>query len=239
VRLYELAYGCRLFGELAGVDTATTDLRAKTNGRVDLGDPEHAKALLVWLNKWGCRQFAIEHHSTAASMLAEWGARWLDSLPKPNASLSKLSTRQLATTADAYADLKDRQASTRRTPNGKIAIVTVGATGAGKALHALRPRVLPPWDDPMRAALSFDGGRDSYLAYLLDVQQQMRGIEAEAAAMGIAAKDIPKVLGRPSSSLPKMIDEYLWITLTRGHVPPSEEALATWTSWARTLRPTR
>ncbi len=74
----------------------------------------------------------------------------------------------------------------------------------------------------MRAALSLDGGRDSYLAYLLDVQQQMRGIEAEAAAMGIAAKDIPKVLGRPSSSLPKMIDEYYWLTLTRGLRVPSE-----------------
>ena len=68
----------------------------------------------------------------------------------------------------------------------------------------------------MRAALALDGGRDSYLAYLVDVQQQMRGIEAEAAAMGIAAKDIPKVLGRPMSSLPKMIDEYYWLTLTRG-----------------------
>ena len=232
MRLYELAYGCRLFGELAGADTASADLNTATKGRVDLGNPAHARALLVWLNKWGCRQFAIEHHPTAASMLADWGARWLDSLPKPNASLSKLSARQLATTADAYADLKDRQASTRRTPNGKIAIVTVGATGAGKALHALRPRVLPPWDDPMRAALSLDGGRDSYLAYLLEVQQQMRGIEAEAAAVGIAAKDIPKVLGRPTSSLPKMIDEYYWLTLTRGLEIPTADELATWNTWA-------
>ena len=209
MRLYELAYGCRLFGELAGADTASADLNTATKGRVDLGNPAHAKALLVWLNKWGCRQFAIEHHPTAASMLADWGARWIDSLPKPNASLSKLSTRRLATTADAYADLKDRQASTRRTPNGKIAIVTVGRpTGAGKALHALRPRVRGALGRPhVRRALHSTGDANSYLAYLLDVQQQMRGIEAEAASMGIAAKDIPKVLGRPTSSLPKMIDD--------------------------------
>ena len=221
MRLDELAYACQLFGELAGVDTASTDLRAVTDGRVDLDDPAHAKALLVWLNKWGCRQFAIEHHPTAASMLADWGARWLTQLPKPNAALSKLKLRQLETTADAYADLKPRQASVRRTASGKVSIVTVGATGAGKVLHALRPRVLPPWDDPMRAALSLDGGRDSYLVYLLDVQEQARGIEEEAAGLGIAAKDIPKTLGRPGSSLPKMIDEYYWITLTRGIAIPT------------------
>ena len=60
---------------------------------------------------------------------------------------------------------------------------------------------------------------DSYLAYLVDVQQQVRGIEAEAAARQIT--NVPRALGRPRSSLPKMIDEYYWITLTRKLVPPS------------------
>jgi hypothetical protein len=98
----------------------------------------------------------------------------------------------------------------------------VGATGAAKLLHALRPRVLPPWDDPIRSALSLDGGRDSYLTYLLDVQANVRGIEKEAAAAGIKAADIPRALGRPKSSLPKMVDEYFWVTLTRGlAIPPT------------------
>ena len=94
-------------------------------------------------------------------MLADWGARWLDS-SGANVPL-EAEVRELETTADAYADLKDRQASTRRTPAGKIAIVTVGATGAGKALQH-SAAVLPPWDDPM-APRPLDGGRDSYLAY--------------------------------------------------------------------------
>ncbi len=103
--------------------------------------------------------------------------------------------------------------------DGRPSIVTVGATGAAKILHALRPKVLPPWDDPIRAALGLDGSRDSYLVYLADVQENVRGIEAEAAALGIT--NVPMALGRPRSSLPKMIDEYYWITLTRGHAPPS------------------
>ena len=181
MNLDQLAWGCGLFGEMAGDDTASDAFRAATGGQPDLSDPAHAKALLVWLNKWGCRQFAIAHHPTAARELRKWGSQWLPLLPKPGASLSKLKPRQLEITADAYADVKEREASRRPTKSGGTAIVTVGATGAAKILHALRPKVLPPWDEPIRAALGLDGSRDSYLAYLVDVQQQVRGIEAEAA----------------------------------------------------------
>ncbi|HTN81852.1 MAG TPA: hypothetical protein VMK16_19445 [Acidimicrobiales bacterium] len=201
MRLDELAYTCRLFGEIAGDDIASADLHAATGKRIDLSDPAHAKAVLVWLNKWGCRQFAIAH-------------RWVARLPRPGASLATLKPRQLAVAADAYADVKVRTASTRSTKSGGIAIVTVGATGAAKLLHALRPKVLPPWDDPIRAALGLDGSRDSYLTYLERVQHDVRSIEAEAAARGIT--NVPAALGRPTSSLPKMIDEHYWITLTHG-----------------------
>jgi hypothetical protein len=232
MRLFELAYTCRLFGELVGVDSATSELESVTRGRIDLDDEAHAKALLVWLNKWGCRQFAIAHHGEAGRMLAQWGDLWLPVLPKPSASLSQLRLRQLEVTADAYADVKDRQASQRALKDGRTSIVTVGATGAAKILHAVRPRVLPPWDDPMRAALGLDGTRDGYLRYLLDVQDHCRSIEAEAAAFGIAARDIPATLERPASSLPKMIDEHYWITLTRRQVPPTEQELERWSDWA-------
>jgi hypothetical protein len=220
MRLADLEWSCRRFGELVGVDTASEQLRTTTGGTIDLRDETHAKALLVWLNRWGCRQFAIAHHGDAARMLAGWGDLWLSSLPKPSASLSQLKVRQLEVTADAYADVRDRQASQRVLKDGRASVVTVGATGAAKILHALRPRVLPPWDDPIRAALDLDGSRDSYLQYLLGVQAHCRNIEAEAEPVGIAARDIPKVLGRPASSLPKMIDEYYWITLTRGVAVP-------------------
>jgi hypothetical protein len=237
MRLFELAYTCRLFGELVGVDSATSELESVTRGCIDLDDEAHAKALLVWLNRWGCRQFAIAHHGEASRMLAEWGDLWLPLLPKPSGSLSQLKVRQLEVTADAYADAKDRQASRRVLKDGRSSSVTVGATGAAKILHAVRPRVLPPWDDPMRVALGLDGDRDGYLRYLLDVQAHCRNIEAEAASFGIAARDIPAALGRPASSLPKMIDEHYWITLTRGHVPPTGEDLSRWAAWASVAPP--
>ena len=233
VRLVELAYGCRLFGEFTRNDTSTTERGRGTGSAIDLHDAVHTKALLRLLNQWGCRQFAVEYHGEAGRMFGLWGDRWLTKLPGARASLGKLDSRKLAVVADAYADLKDQQASARVLTDGRISKVTVGATGAAKALHILRPRVLPPWDDPMRAALGHDGTREGYLAYLEGVRDDVRNLEAEAATFGIAAADIPRVLGRPASSLPKMIDEYYWVTLTRGHVVPDATELARWYKWSR------
>jgi phage gp46-like protein len=229
----ELAYCCRLFGEFTRNDTSGDELAQATGRAIDLHDPVHTKALLRLLNQWGCRQFAVEYHGEAGRMFGLWGDRWLTNLPSTKASLGKLDAKKLAVVADAYADLKDQQASARVLTDGRISKVTVGATGAAKALHILRPRVLPPWDDPMRAALGHDGTRDGYLAYLKAVQAHVRNLEAEAAAFGIAPADIPRVLGRPTSSLPKMIDEYYWVTLTRGHVVPDAPELARWYKWSR------
>ena len=110
--------------------------------------------------------------------------------------------------------------------------MTVGATGAAKVLHALRPTVLPPWDDPIRAALGHSASRDGYLAYLEGVRDHIRNLEHEAATFGIAPSDIARVLGRPASSLPKMIDEYYWVTLSRGLTPPDQTELARWQEWS-------
>jgi hypothetical protein len=233
VRLVDLAYGCRLFGEFTRNDTSINELQRVAGNAVDLHDAVHTKALLRLLNQWGCRQFAVEYHGEAGKMLGMWGDRWLTKLPSARANLGKLNAKRLAAVADAYADLKDQQASARVLTDGRISKVTVGATGAAKALHILRPRVLPPWDDPMRAALGHDGTRDGYLAYVESVRDHVRNLEAEAATFGIAAVDIPRVLGRPTSSLPKMIDEYYWVTLTRGHVVPDPVELARWYKWSR------
>ena len=233
MQLVELAYGCRLFGEFTRNDTSTNELGQATRNVIDLHDPVHTKALLRLLNRWGCRQFAVEYHGEAGKMLGLWGDRWLTKLPGARANLGKLDDKKLAAVADAYADLKDQQASARRLTDGRMSIVTVGGTGAAKALHLLRPRVLPPWDDPIRAALGHDASRDGYLAYLEGVRDHVRNLEAEAANFGIDAADIPRTLGRPASSLPKMIDEYYWITLTRGHVVPDAAELARWYKWSR------
>jgi len=68
MRLVELAYCCRLFGEFTRNDTSGDELRDATGSSIDLHEPVHTKALLRLLNQWGCRQFAVEYHGEAGRM---------------------------------------------------------------------------------------------------------------------------------------------------------------------------
>ena len=78
MRLFELAYACRLYAHLAGFDRPLQDLRTAVGPVLDPTTAEHRVALFKWLNAWGCRQFAIAHHaSTASESLVEWAAIWM------------------------------------------------------------------------------------------------------------------------------------------------------------------
>ena len=60
---------------------------------------------------------------------------------------------------------------------------------------------------------------------------------AQAARFGIKAGDIPSAVGRPESSIPKLIDEYYWVTITKGCAPATAKDLERWFGWSRGLEP--
>jgi hypothetical protein len=78
MKLYELAYYCRLYGHLTGYDRHLSQLHQSVRSGLDPSNPAHRTALFQWLNGWGCRQFARQHHATTASdSLVSWAASWL------------------------------------------------------------------------------------------------------------------------------------------------------------------
>lgn len=231
MRLYELAYACRLYASSADFDSALEEFRRATSPAMDLGNSAHRKALLVWLNRWGCRQFAIEYHPMASRELRAWGRQYPGRLPREGVSLVEVSDAVLDAVAEAYGDLKDRRASMKARKSGSH-VVTFGPTGAAKALYALRPNALPPWDDPIRESLGYDGSPASYRHFLKSVREEVCNIQEEAARFGIKPADIPVAVGRPESSLPKLIDEYYWVTVTQAYAAPSAEEIERWARWA-------
>jgi len=233
MRLFELAYCCRLYGEISRFDADLKKMRGSNQTVHQLRGVKDNRALLVWLNSWGCRQFDLAHHSQAARMLERWGSTWLQKLPPVHQTLSNLNEKALESVADAYEDLRHREAGGRKISRSREAIVSVGPTGAAKILFAVRPNALPPWDDPIRRALKHDASRSGYLEFLYRVRADVAAIEVEARDLGIPPGRIPRALGRERSSLPKMMDEYYWVTITLQHQPPSTQDLALWSKWSR------
>jgi hypothetical protein len=69
MRLFELAYACRLYKQSTGNDGAIREFQQQVGPDPDLANVQHRAAILRWLNDWGCRQFAVEHHPTASESL--------------------------------------------------------------------------------------------------------------------------------------------------------------------------
>ena len=84
MKLFELAYACRLYGQLADYDASLKRFRDLVAPSLEPSEAKHRAALFVWLNSWGCRQFARDHHATTASdSLVRWTNGWLSQLPPP------------------------------------------------------------------------------------------------------------------------------------------------------------
>jgi hypothetical protein len=66
MRFRELAYTCPLYAAFTDFDKSIIEFRSVASPALDLGNAAHRKALLKWLNSWGCRQFAKDHHPMAS-----------------------------------------------------------------------------------------------------------------------------------------------------------------------------
>ena len=99
--------------------------------------------------------------------------------------------------------------------DGRMVLVTYHDTGASKTLFALRPNVAAPWDEKIRVGLWSRGIR-SYQDFLGDVAEHLRSLAREA---GVEVRELPRLVGRPRSSPPKLIDEYNWVVYAVGGRP--------------------
>lgn len=120
----------------------------------------------------------------------------------------------------------------KRKHSGATNVVSFGPTAAAKTLFALRPHVFVPWDVAMRDRLGHDGSGRSYAAYLRAVRHALSDIEKQCTPRNITLDELPARLGRERSTAAQLIDEYHWITITRGVEPPEAGILCKWLAWS-------
>jgi hypothetical protein len=234
--LAELALGCYIYARLTG-DGGYKQFQRKTAPQLDLTQDEHRKGLLKLLNSWGCRQFVVAYHDQAAKQIEEWHHNFGGKLFPVGTGLLSLTDPDLNTVEDAYNDLAKRFAASK-TVKGKgqkkgtnrEVKVRFGPVGTAKSLFALRPNALMPWDDDIITSLKLDGSSSSYRQYLQQAKEWLNELSKECAKQGFALADLPGMIGRPKSTLPKVIDEYQWVTMTQKW--QLKEVVECWTNWS-------
>ncbi len=222
-----LAFACYVYGSLTGYDTTFDNFRARLNGSPHLDRNEDRLALLSWLNQWGCR-LPNAHHRLLADQLSSWYERYRPMLPADDKYLQDLSDEQLLAFASPFSAL---------VALGDIVPYRGGktrfrGTAASKTLFSLQPGVFVAWDGPMRTRLDLGQTGQDYVQFLVRVRDDLRRLGQEAEAQGVPLDGLPGLLGRPQRAPADLVNQYYWVTLTRGLKPPDGETLDRWVDWS-------
>lgn len=226
ISLGDLAFACYVYEAMTGFDESVAEFRTATAPGVDLRSAEHGLHLLHWLNHWGCR-LATAHHDMLSVSLAIWYKVVAERLPGPDVRLVSMKDSKLEVFAEIFDSLRGLTAA-EKTHGGHKYSVSFGPTAAAKTLFALRPHVFVAWDDAIRSELGHDGSGASYVRFLADVREKLGAL----ANRGVNLDKLPLRLGRPHSTAAELIDEYYWVTITKGATPPEPALLQEWMDWS-------
>jgi hypothetical protein len=203
--LADLRETAAVFNGFANVDASWLRLVDATQPAIDLSQAGHAALLLRWLNSWGCRiRYPREGEPAPFDAgISAWWLSWRSALPLT--SLALLADADIDAVAAAYTALAAVQVSAGRTRR------MLGPTAAAKALYALRPRAIMPWDAAIARQLydSRDGA-----AFGRHLRLGRAWAAAVIAESGADEDALPGLVGRPGVSLAKLLDEYLYVTIT-------------------------
>lgn len=223
--LARLAVAAHVYPAISGSDP---EFWSRAGAGFNLDEREDVTWLLGWLNRYGCRQFKKSDHLHVARDLGPWWRANERVLPSRDAGLIDLDGPTIAAIQIAHYELSRVHACTRST--GVIA--TIGPVGASKLLFALRPKSLPPWDRAIREKLQEYEHVASYSDYLWYAKDVLSTIAQECQRRGLDVATLPARLGRPEATLAKLLDEYHWLTITRGYQLPDTDTLRDWLEWS-------
>jgi hypothetical protein len=135
--------------------------------------------------------------------------------PGGQATLTSLGEADLVSAGLAYDALRAAPAA-RRSVKGTDVDVAFGDTATAKLLFAIRPQVFPPWDEAIRLAFGKPGGSAAYVRLL---RLSATALDGLAGRLAVPVSELPEILGRPESTPPKIVDEFLLIRIAQSRRP--------------------
>lgn len=229
VTLGKMAVADLLFNSLTPYNASLATFRFATGDSLNLATQEHRRVLLKWLNAWGCRHLSKNQHQVASESILDWYQNSCAALFSDETPIWQLEDQEIDIAADAYGSLKDRIGA-RNYRGGNKLEVHIGPTAASKILFILRPEALMPWDEAMRKYFGYSGSPGTYFDYLIEIRDLALHIGNLCMKKGFQIDELPRRLGRPSSTVLELVNEYIWVTVTRNVELPSSETLTQWAS---------
>jgi hypothetical protein len=129
--------------------------------------------------------------------------------------MTSLGEADLVSAGLAYDALRAAPAA-RRSVKGTDVDVAFGDTATAKLLFAVRPQVFPPWDEAIRLAFGKPGGSAAYVRLL---RLSATALDGLARRLAVSVSELPEILGRPESTPPKIVDEFLLIRIAQSRRP--------------------
>jgi hypothetical protein len=141
-----------------------------------------------------------------------------------------LDDREMEEVINAYGSLKERIGACPIRGDKRLQI-DIGPTAASKILFAIRPNALMPWDEAMRKGFGYDGSKESYFKFLTVIRKLASKIGELCKANGFDISELAHKIDRDNSTVLELINEYVWVIVTRRCRLPSAQNLAMWLQW--------
>jgi hypothetical protein len=126
MKVIDVAFSGYVYSQMTGYDKSYLDFATSVSNPLDLLSRREAMATIKWLNKWGCRQFAIAYRERAADQIMEWYLAHKADLVPPSVVILEMSAPQIQASDSAFNDLASRKASERKGSSGGTLPVRIG-----------------------------------------------------------------------------------------------------------------
>lgn len=207
IRIQELPAALYLFAQITAGDKAYLEIFDKN---ISLSKKEDVDLLLIFLRKWGCRQFYTKDTDITTKNLMDWDKKNVQFLPNRTKNILQTTKSEIKT----YVKLFDSLAHLTAAKNNN-SLVTVGPVGAAKILFVLRKNIFIPWDKNICEKLGYSKDGKGYYDYLIYVKEILTELKEECKLSGIDFNKILTILDKSSASLTKLVDEYFFIKYTK------------------------
>ena len=196
ISIFDLVFAHYIYKHLTQYDDSLSELFRVTEKRIDFTKKDHVLSLLIWLNKWGCRNISKKSYVNLVSELTNWWESKYEIIY--NGIFSKENVIEL------FDSLSQIVVSTN-----DIKTIHFGPTATSKTLFAIFPKHFIPWDKKIREEYMDCG--IGYYSYLYDSLEMIKSIKKECREKKIKWETVKNEEFKGYISDLKLIDEFMWV----------------------------